>query len=762
MRYFFLLLLSIICTATISGGQSVFYDARKIADLHPSIINDKVSIPNNTAVYKLLRNYVSDRDSTKNLIGDAFKDNPFISVQSPAGGEAMRKSSLSSVIGGVDVTNIADGLAKFLIKRGKEELNMAFFQRMKDFLNENEEAKTLFPATSVFLNKIESYRYSELLQSLREAFYKDISNLVVNLNLLIDLPKYQQLLKALPEIRVAVRSAKIISELSRGASMAKHPADLIHKFAALKEWGEMNINLQSSWQVLDRISESVREKAPEIFDTTFEKIRIVDTIRAGGFIPDTVSLPGGYFTIRNVAVGREPAFRIQMRDTFLVTARASAASPATAWIKFSDFNDYILSDPIALKIFIGLLYERMDSITFRNAEGKYTSVQDFMRENKDNIFKIADLIENFLVLANDVEMTIKDIREKKGDLTNDDYYTYIRKAIDITEYGFKVANVIKPGIADDRYITMARNAADLYKNIYTKSYNAAVMNVYVILEEILAKSDSAVDSKKNFYTSLQNDPLFQADTSIRAVKLSQKDSFTRSNDSLRNTKLLTEAALKDRAETVERILRYGNLIASIVKAENSDEAAAAIEAAVLPAGSSSVKKNSKFNISLNAYIGGYFGRSTNATDEIDGNNSAVGVTAPVGVAFSWGLGYYKNGNIKGYSRGAISLYATLIDVGAIAGYRLNDDSTALDQKVTLNQIFTPGGYVVYGFGLPIKGFSYIPLSVGYGWQYGSKLYQKKDDGKLATSDKSRWRSNWFVAIDIPLVNFWTRNNNKKK
>jgi hypothetical protein len=200
------------------------------------------------------------------------------------------------------------------------------------------------------------------------------------------------------------------------------------------------------------------------------------------------------------------------------------------------------------------------------------------------------------------------------------------------------------------------------------------------------------------------------------------------------------------------------MIASIVKSESSEEAEAAIEAAVLPAGSSSIKKNSGWNISLNAYIGGYINNYTNNTDKIDGNNSRIGVTAPIGIAISKGLGSYRNGN----SCGSLSIYGTLIDVGAIAGYRLTNDSTDLEQKVTINDIFAPGAYLVYGLSLPFKGFPYIPLSVGYGWQYGSKLYQKKDDGTLEISSQSRWRKNWFVAIDIPLANFWTKHYKKKE
>jgi hypothetical protein len=336
-------------------------------------------------------------------------------------------------------------------------------------------------------------------------------------------------------------------------------------------------------------------------------------------------------------------------------------------------------------------------------------VDTLLARQKDHIFRLSGLIENFSLLADDVQNTIGDFKTKKdeGTLTNEDYYTYINKAINIIDYGFKVINTfkisdgLKSDIIHDKYIAVARNANDLYKNIYTKNYNSAVLNVCSILDSLLPR-----DSAK---------------------------------------KLIT------------RVLKYGNFMASVVKAESPGDVQSAIEAAALPAGSSSIKKNSAFNISLNAYIGGYFGRSVNNPDEIDGNNSKIGVTAPVGIAFSWGLGHYKSGS----PIGAISLFGTLIDVGAIAGYRLNDDSTTLDQKVTLNDIFTPGGYLVYGIGLPFKGLSYIPISVGYGWQYGSRLYNQ-EGGKLEISDKSRWRSNWFVAVDIPLANFWTKNYRKKQ
>jgi hypothetical protein len=684
-------------------SQNAFYDAIKLTRYVSNgyFKNDE----NSRKEYSIiLNNYLSKPKKEINFItiANAFTNktelnpdyNPFLeqffdrdSINLAAGSNSFSgliSGGLSSV-GNLDVTNIADGLARFLIKRGQEELSVAFFQRMNDFLQQNIEARTLFPATTTFLQNIAAYRYSEFLQSLREAFFKDLSNLIVNLNILIDLPKYQELLKALPEIRVAIRSSKIISELSQVDSSV-HPANLISQFANLKEWDEISMNLGSSWKVLDKISESVRRVGSDMDLTNINGI---------------------------------------------------------AWIKFSDFNGNILQNESTLKIYLGLLYQKMRGISFRYDTVKTISVQEFMNTYKDDIFKIADLAENFLLLANDVDQSVKDIRQKeeKG-LTNDDYYTYIGKAINICEYGFKVANIIKEGVADDRYIVMARNANNLYKNIYTKNYNGAVMNAYDILQEVLVKSKSAVDEKKKV---LEN-------SSVKNPNVIEK--FSAEVKSLESSFMKADSIVR-RSEIVGNILKYGNLMASIVKADNPQDAEAAIEAAVLPAGSSSIKKNTEWNISLNAYVGAYF--ATNYKNETTGNGSNIGVTGLVGVAVSKGLGHYRNGS----PIGAISLYGSLIDIGAIVGYELNNDSTALNQKITLGQIFSPGGYLVYGIGLPFKAMSYIPISVGYGYQYGPSLYYKKADGTLALSEQTRWRSNWFVAVDIPLVNFWTKNYRKQ-
>ena len=98
-------------------------------------------------------------------------------AEGPAG---ISSFSLSS-IGGLDVTNIADGLAKFLVKRTKQELSIAFFEKFKKTLNDTNfrDLQTVFPNTYNLLNVIDEqiYDYQKYIQNLRAAFKSDLKDL---------------------------------------------------------------------------------------------------------------------------------------------------------------------------------------------------------------------------------------------------------------------------------------------------------------------------------------------------------------------------------------------------------------------------------------------------------------------------------------------------------------------------------------------------------------------------------------------------------
>jgi len=93
-----------------------------------------------------------------------------------------------SSIGGLDVTSIADGAAKFIVKRTKQELSISFFRKLKETLEKTPDMKTVFPQTNSLLMQIdeEIYEYEKYIQNLREAFKNDIREIHRNLPGIID------------------------------------------------------------------------------------------------------------------------------------------------------------------------------------------------------------------------------------------------------------------------------------------------------------------------------------------------------------------------------------------------------------------------------------------------------------------------------------------------------------------------------------------------------------------------------------------------
>jgi hypothetical protein len=648
-------LITVISTHGQPKDRSAFMDARYLTTEYPS------NIPiGNADVKTILKIYLGKDFTLASIQANPFLNGFFTDERQEIkeGGEVIRRKKVIALatqpVGDLDVTNIADGVARFLIKRGKQELDLAFFGRMKIFFDKHEEFKVLFPATCEFLSNMAAYQYAELLQSLREAFNKDLSNLIIDLNQLMETEKYQNLLKNLPEVRLAIRTAEIAYQLSQ-SNHSITPDSIIFQLASFPEWTSMNSNLGTSWKILEIISQSLRE-----------------------------------------------------------------TNGKDVWISLSDFNSYLVQDTRTLHIYLGLILAQVKDLSFTNGSTK-VYIKKFLTDKlSSNINQITDLVENFVVLANDVDRTIEDSKSKQGSktLTNDDYYTYISKAINIAEYGFKVADLINPGTSSgDAYIFIAKNANDLYKNIYTKNYNNAVMNLYSIL-----------------------DMVFNHEGDLVAKKLAEP-----SNTSTQNTDLnaADEAGGFPDEKTIEAVLKYGNLIASVVKAGTPDDVETAIESAVLPAGSSSIKKNTSWNLALNAYVGYYTGPRLNKM--VDGWNNNSGVTAPIGIAFSKSIGKCGNFNL-----GSITAYVPLINIGSIVDYRLNDSANAITQQIQLGNIFSPGLYFVYGL------FAQLPLSIGYGWQYGPRIFKVASDQNKLT-DTPGWRHNWIFTIDIPIANFVTIN-----
>lgn len=593
----------------------------------------------------LMLSYYVPQDYPKPLrtngdVIEAYRDNPFIAPFLPPLPDSTPLEDMTGAgyapLKTFNVSNAADGLARFLIKRGKEELGVAFFSRMKIVLNKNPECATLFPTTTAFLNSIEAYRYAELMQSLRDAFDKDLDNLVINLNQVMNLPKYKLLMETIPEIRLAIRSSVIVSQLTQSGTNV-YPTTIIHELAAMNESYGMDPNLGNAFKMADVISSNLQ-------------------------------------------------FEYNKR----------------LWITINEVNKMV-QDEVSLRLFLGLIYEQVKNISF-TCNGTTISVQKYMKDNVNNPYALANIFENFIWLANDIDADVATFK-KKEDVTAEEYNAYLAKAVNITEYGFKVAGMILPCISETPYIVMSQNAIGLYKNIRTKNYSSAIMNTYRILDMSLNKS-----------TALAKEKAARLKAEGRAI-----------SDSLQKL-CNTPPSLKTK-HAVETVLKYGNFMASVLKAQSPEEVSEAIEAAALPVGSYSIKQKSKLNLSANAYVGYCW----------DFNHSGLymrGVYAPVGFTLSTAIS-------KKFG-GAVGLFGSLIDVGGIVAYRLENGSTDnLKQEIRLESIFSPSVQLMIGI-------PKLPLAICAGWRMTPKLFYKDNTGFTAVLPQHVF--NMGILVDIPLFN----------
>ena len=194
---------------------------------------------------------------------------------------------------------------------------------------------------------------------------------------------------------------------------------------------------------------------------------------------------------------------------------------------------------------------------------------------------------------------------------------------------------------------------------------------------------------------------------------------------------------------------YGEFMTGIVNASDSDEAKEVIAGFVAPPKSFIQKRSSIHSLSISAHPGVFTG-----VEWYNENTSVTsGLTLPIGVEWSMGLtnstttnskskGRFinKKGDITSFTGHSVSIFAQLLDLGAILDFRISDNESELPNEVSFRQILSPGIMVNYG----VKN---SPVTIGLGYQRGPKLRKLGEDFGSKNSNRFIFRCTW----DIPLV-----------
>ncbi|RAJ07024.1 hypothetical protein LX64_02153 [Chitinophaga skermanii] len=209
-----------------------YYDALKLAQ--PGITLDQaVTIISNyyfdnpksvegnkflTAYLKTLTN-VADAAAAEQLVNDK------LSTIRPIGSED------GSIIPGSGLTSTAiiDGIARFLVKRTKEELTVSFFSRFQEVIEDDRfaDVRTLFPATTNTLKAIGDniYDYQRFIDQLRESFQTDIKDLIANAPGIIK--NHPAFFAQYPALVAAIKSASYIGVAVQDGT---HPGEILENY----------------------------------------------------------------------------------------------------------------------------------------------------------------------------------------------------------------------------------------------------------------------------------------------------------------------------------------------------------------------------------------------------------------------------------------------------------------------------------------------------------------------------------------------------
>lgn len=650
----------ILCALIIQSlGQATYYDAIALRKLNPTLDNGIVIFQTgiHLSAAEILKKYTIK--TTYGGIQEDFQDNPFIELPSIKLASSNPISGLPNLlvgnVGNLNVTNFADGLAKFLVARSKEELNVAFFTKFKDYLNNYPEVQIIFPTTYNFLDQIYSYQYAAMLPALKSAFQKDFNAFSTNL---------------------------------------------------------LNLRYDSKYKGYNS-SEEIKKRADEIikrFDSPEGRsvagaLLVTNGIVKGSNAAEIIStLAADDICIKN----EEDNFSNLIQLVDLVSQSLRSNEEGRVWITKQQLND-LINDEITLKIYLGLVYavnqKNKHQISFKIGDKKY-SFNTFLTSlsgDQWNSLEATKFKESFALMANsmcEVADNAKNVLDAKK---QGDQYSILVYA----DYASSIASLFKQSV---KFLS------------YNPSLNSIAPDMLKFTKIIDDATDACYDIKSQNYSAL-------------VLYLSS---------------VLSEIAPAD-DHFRQDFVKYGIFMANIVEAKNSDEVQAAIEAAVLPVGSSSVKRETDMNISLNAFIGPYGG--IEYLPKLKQNQWAytAGITAPVGIAFSWGNIVKGNKRCCNKISGgkSFTVFVPVIDVGSIASFRMGNDSSNVASEVTFSNIISPGLFFYYGFGK-------CPISIGLGGQLGPQL--RGVTAKDLNIDKNYYlRFGFNVVVDIPFFNLYTKN-----
>lgn len=546
-------------------------------------------------------------------------------------------SSLASIpaTSFLSATQIIDGTALFIKRRVKEELSMAFLDRFRKRLNENEFMGHLLPSTHRLLQSV-----LEMDNSL-----PSLNNITVN--------AFQNDLEMLPE------------------------------------------NLENTLLYDNQFAEIRKDRAFKYFALPFNTVKHIKN----GSHPAWVlqDLREKYFT-DTTEIDRIVQMMVALNDNLRDTTVDGYTNEDNLWISGKQWGD--LKKIKGEEMFMGLLFQKNKNTIFRSIKNRPPT------EIKKAMMSVSENVDEYLLHLKNFEKMHVTIQSSTNRATTDSL---------ALELGWSILQLV-----------------DKSHWIY-----------FSLLED-----KERVASKKLYWDTLK--PL--AEATLKAVSSAQRKNY---GGLMLNTyqilRGLSQIKKWDNGQAfgnryLQSFFFYGNFMTDVLMANNSEEVAHILDRYAAPVGSYSVKRRSKFSLSLNAFPGLFMGWESPLNPSllrgVSTTSFVSGVTAPIGLSFNFG-GLAKERNQS------LSVFASVIDIGAVLCYRWsNDVAQGLPQSVEWAQVIAPGLNLVYG--LPN-----LPLALNAGFQLAPKLRKVTYETGNELKNTDFWRFNVGITTDITIFNFYS-------
>ncbi|HAD97907.1 MAG TPA: hypothetical protein DCG19_10915, partial [Cryomorphaceae bacterium] len=379
--------------------------------------------------------------STYQGIAKDFENNPFIALSHSAS-QSIAPSDQPNVpsdfslggLSGFNVTHIADGLARFLVERTKQELSVAFFEKFKEQLEAQRQLQILFPSTFQRLEAIgdDIYRFSAYLESLRTAFQQDLTSLLPHLRQLIQDPSMDQVFAQNPVLRIILSDGLyLVMQLNDD----KHIGDALNSYisyeASPAHLDSINSNIYPSLALLNTISQSLRNDTPA---------------------------NGSY------------------------------------WVRSQDFAE--LKDEVTLKLYLGLLYQQLELFEIEHNQQLRIGnrpVLDFLEKGNQDFSKFRDtaiaLISPVVQEGKEIDVKLSYILnlQQQGQKANyTDFYELMQASLNFLETVKKTYQLVsgeKVPLGFDRFLKLTHSLGDMYVDINEKRYASAVSELVSLYQE---------------------------------------------------------------------------------------------------------------------------------------------------------------------------------------------------------------------------------------------------------------------------------------